>query len=74
MWSAARACEVESLPRVRHFPAELGRSQVVRHRILIPAFVGSIPTSPASINSRNNKINLSNLILDRRAAHKITMI
>jgi hypothetical protein len=26
----------------------LGSRQVVRHRILIPAFVGSIPTSPAS--------------------------
>ena len=28
-----------------HVP--LGSRQVVRHRILIPAFVGSIPTSPA---------------------------
>jgi len=26
----------------------LGSRQVVRHRILIPAFVGSIPTSPAN--------------------------
>jgi hypothetical protein len=29
----------------------LGSRQVVRHRILIPAFVGSIPTSPASLEA-----------------------
>ena len=33
--------------RARRF-APLGSRQVVRHRILIPAFVGSIPTSPAT--------------------------
>jgi hypothetical protein len=30
----------------------LGSRQVVRHRILIPAFVGSIPTSPATSSGR----------------------
>jgi hypothetical protein len=36
--------------------AKLGSRQVVRHRILIPAFVGSIPTSPAKFKKqvRNN--------------------
>src|SRR5262245_53041615 len=29
----------------------LGSRQVVRHRILIPAFVGSIPTSPAMLET-----------------------
>jgi hypothetical protein len=28
-------------------PALLGRSQVVRHRFLVPAFAGSIPAAPA---------------------------
>ena len=31
----------------KDFRFPLGSRQVVRHRILIPAFVGSIPTSPA---------------------------
>jgi hypothetical protein len=31
----------------------LGRSQAVRHRILIPAFEGSIPSAPASLRSRS---------------------
>ena len=29
----------------------VGRRQVVRHRILIPAFGGSIPPAPANFNS-----------------------
>ena len=42
----AEAVESESRGSERFwFP--LGSRQVVRHRILIPAFVGSIPTSPA---------------------------
>ena len=35
----------------------LGSRQVVRHRILIPAFVGSIPTSPARFFALFPEIN-----------------
>jgi hypothetical protein len=36
------------LPTYDHAQPELGRRQAVRHRILIPAFGGSIPPVPAS--------------------------
>jgi hypothetical protein len=34
----------------------LGRRQAVRHRILIPAFGGSIPPAPASLQAADEVI------------------
>jgi hypothetical protein len=39
---------------IRGTPAVLGRSQVVRHRILIPAFPGSNPGAPANHSGRQS--------------------
>jgi hypothetical protein len=41
----------------------MGSRQVVRHWILIPAFVGSIPTSPASFQAYAWFDNLPGLII-----------
>jgi hypothetical protein len=46
---AAAQAFVELPRRRRYTERALGRSQVVRHRILIPAFPGSNPGAPASM-------------------------
>jgi hypothetical protein len=43
------------LPTYDHAQPELGRRQAVRHRILIPAFGGSIPPVPASLKNSGAK-------------------
>ena len=40
----------------------LGSRQVVRHRILIPAFVGSIPTSPASFQAFSSGLSPTSIL------------
>ena len=53
---------------------ELGRRQAVRHRILISAFEGSIPSAPASRNERRAQRALRSGCRPAfdRGAHRIT--
>src|SRR5580765_8282660 len=47
---------------------KLGRSQAVRHRILIPAFEGSIPSAPATEIFLASKARLENPVPSGREA------
>ena len=47
-----KACEWRRFAGMIAAPARapwMGRSQVVRHRFLVPAFAGSIPAAPTSL-------------------------